>query len=93
MLRLESPLYFGNVERFRNMLVTTSGLDPASAQQESRKLVSSDPQEKDELLSGRIRNEVSDINVNKPQGFYRRPITVFSLPFSLILKIQSLLTD
>lgn len=28
MLRFESTLYFGNVERFRNALYTVTGLDP-----------------------------------------------------------------
>lgn len=33
MLRFESTLYFGNVERFRNALYTVTGLDPNTEEQ------------------------------------------------------------
>ena len=39
ILRFESSLYFGNVERFRNAVVTATGLDPSNSPK--RKEVSS----------------------------------------------------
>ena len=33
MVRFESTLYFGNVERFRNMLVAITGKDPSIKQE------------------------------------------------------------
>ena len=82
MLRFESSLYFGNVERFRNALVVATGLDP-STQQEPRKeiaLANNDSDEKDELLenenngqdyncNGEIPNGVSNIALAKIEWF------------------------
>lgn len=91
VLRLESPLYFGNAERFRNALIATAGLDP-SAQQQPRKEVKPDSNEFDEQVelidneneadhsyNGNAPNGVS--NINKSQGFYHSPTTALSLPF------------
>ncbi|KAJ7388826.1 hypothetical protein OS493_035383 [Desmophyllum pertusum] len=64
VLRFESSLYFGNVERFRNALVVATGLDP-STQQEPRKeiaLANNDSDEKDELLEN--ENNGQDYNCN-----------------------------
>lgn len=69
VLRLESPLYFGNAERFRTALITTAGLDP-SAQQQSRKEVKLDGNESDEHVE-LIDNETGDdqtSNGNIPNG-------------------------
>ena len=55
VLRFESSLYFGNVERFRNALVMVSGRDPGT-QQEPRKEVKftrKDVSESDKLLKNR----------------------------------------
>ena len=94
MLRFESPpLYFGNAERFRNALISAAGRDP-STQQQPRKEVKLDSNESDEQVellenengadhncNGKIPNGVSNIDINKSQGFYHRPTTAFSLPF------------
>lgn len=69
VLRFESPLYFGNVERFRNALVAATGLDP-STQQQPRKEVkpaSNDSDERDELLEN---ENCADPNYNEeiPNG-------------------------
>lgn len=37
VVRLESPLFFGNAERFREALIDATGVDPGS-QQEAPKL-------------------------------------------------------
>ncbi|XP_020612029.1 solute carrier family 26 member 6-like isoform X1 [Orbicella faveolata] len=62
VLRLESPLYFGNAERFRNALIATAGLDP-STQQQPRKEVKPDSNEFDEQV------ELID-NENEPDHSY-----------------------
>ena len=54
MVRFESTLYFGNVERFRNMLITITGQDP-SIQQKPRKEVKVEGE--DSLLT-LIENEI-----------------------------------
>ena len=85
VLRLESPLYFGNAERFRNALIATAGLDP-STQQQSRKEVKPDSNEFDEQVelidnetepdqnsNENIPNGVS--NINTSHGFYHSPTT------------------
>ena len=56
MVRFESTLYFGNVERFRNMLIAITGQDP-SIQQKKRKEVKIDTEGEDPLLK-LIENEV-----------------------------------
>ena len=93
VLRLESPLYFGNAERFRNALIATAGRDP-SIQQQARKEVKPDSNEFDEQVelienedgadqngNGKIANGVSNIDINKSLDFYLCPTTTFSLPF------------
>ncbi|XP_066017113.1 prestin isoform X1 [Pocillopora verrucosa] len=50
VLRLESPLYFGNVERFRNALVSASGLDPSSQQKARKRVKLGNDDEKYDLL-------------------------------------------
>ena len=93
VLRLESPLYFGNAERFRNALIATAGLDP-SIQQQPRKEIKPDSNEFDEHVelienedgadqncNGKIANGVSNIDINKSLGFYLCPTTAFSFPF------------
>ena len=87
VLRLESPLYFGNAERFRSALIATAGLDPSTQQQQRKEVKlndnNSDDQvelldhenEADHASNGNIPNGVS--NVNKSQG----PTTAFSLHF------------
>ena len=60
VLRFESTLYFGNVERFRNMLVDITGKDP-SIQQEPRKEVKVDAEGGDSSGNAKlIDNEVNE---------------------------------
>lgn len=88
VLRLESPLYFGNAERFRNALIATAGLDPSTRQQQRKEIkLDSNPDsddqaelldnenEADHVSNGNVPNGVS--NVNKFQG----PTTVYSFHF------------
>lgn len=88
VLRLESPLYFGNAERFRNALIATASLDPSTRQQQRKEIkLDSNPDsddqaelldnenEADHVSNGNVPNGVS--NVNKFQG----PTTVFSFHF------------
>ena len=97
VLRLESPLYFGNAERFRNALIATAGMDPSTQQQPRRKEVKPDSNASDdqvELLdndigadencNGNVPNGVS--NINKSQGLYHRPTgnCVLTFLFSVI---------
>ena len=70
VLRLESPLYFGNVERFRNALVIATGLDPCAQQKPRKEVKLANDNEKHELLEnengencyGGISNGVSKIH-------------------------------
>jgi len=52
VLRFESSLYFGNVERFRNVLVDITGRDPSIPQEPRKevKLAEKDSDDKEELL-------------------------------------------
>ena len=52
VLRFESSLYFGNVERFRNALVDITGRDPSIPQEPRKevKLAEKDSDDKEELL-------------------------------------------
>lgn len=87
VLRLESPLYFGNAERFRSALIATAGMDPGARQQPRKevKLDSNNADDQMELLddenevdhnsNGSIPNGVS--NINKFQG----RTTAFSFHF------------
>lgn len=87
VLRLESPLYFGNAERFRNALIATAGVDPGTRQQQRKEVKldknNSDDQEElldheneaDHVSNGNIANGVS--SANKFQG----STTAFSFPF------------
>ena len=69
VLRLESPLYFGNAERFRNALIATAGKDP-STQQQSRKEVKPDSNEFDEevVLIDNENEPAHNYNGNIPNG-------------------------
>ncbi|XP_078370071.1 prestin-like isoform X2 [Oculina patagonica] len=69
VLRLESPLYFGNVERFRSALVAAAGLDPSTQQQPRKevKLANNDSDEKDELLENENGAD-SNYNGEIPNG-------------------------
>ena len=64
VLRLESPLYFGNVERFRNVLVSASGLDPSSQQKARKRVKLANDYEKYDLLEsengGNCNGEIPD---------------------------------
>ncbi|PFX33451.1 sulfate anion transporter 1-like isoform X1 [Stylophora pistillata] len=53
VLRLESPLYFGNAERFRSALVSTTGLDPSAEQKAGEEVKQKNDEENNDLL----RNE------------------------------------
>ena len=76
VLRFESPLYFGNAERFRNALVASAGLD-SSTQQHPRKEVrpasSDDSDDKEELL-GNENGTDSNCNGEIPNGVSKRQI-------------------
>lgn len=75
VLRLESPLYFGNVERFRSALVAAAGLDPSTQQQPRKevKLASNDSDEKDELLENENGAD-SNCNEEIPNGVSQKRI-------------------
>ena len=85
VLRFESPLYFGNAERFRNALVAETGLDPSSQQQrrkEVRLASSNDSDDKGELL-GNEEGAESNYNEEIPNGVSKKIIlfTCFHIYF------------
>ncbi|KAM7444005.1 hypothetical protein ABFA07_007374 [Porites harrisoni] len=66
VLRFESSLYFGNVERFRSALIAVAGRDPG-VQQHKRKEVKLQSGDKAELLENEQEDDFSD-NQEIPNG-------------------------
>lgn len=91
VLRLESPLYFGNVERFRSALVAAAGLDPSTQQQPRKevKLANNDSDEKDELLeneNGADSNYIGEI----PNGVSKKKNKFFLHVLVLVTLLPNL---
>lgn len=79
VLRFESSLYFGNVERFRSALIAVVGRDPG-VQQHTRKEVKLQSGDKAELLENEQEDDFSD-NQEIPNGVRN---SFFSSSFTIL---------
>ena len=80
VLRFESSLYFGNVERFRSALIAVAGRDPG-VQQHKRKEVKLQSGDKAELLENEQEDDFSD-NQEIPNGVRNGFLAVHTLYYN-----------